>query len=299
MGEYINSGKQVLFRNYEEGGTTPLIHIADAVDTEKAHFLATMANAPKGEDGSFLPAFDYVAEASVTLSPQFHGELVSLGMFHGSLDSAIEALSGLDKVKKSLFYGKDNGLWQKTGVAPHCQELPGIIGYSSATEDGGYVTDEEATNLIHGIIGLATEAGELLELLRDTLDGKPLDRTNLQEEVGDGKWYMAILAKVGRFMWGDDERLNIAKLRKRFPDKFTEYDANNRNLEAERLLLESGDSVNQLALPISQRTMPMEGETHIPPFRTQAERDAAVARYEASGGYIPGESKPLTDFNPI
>ena len=240
--------------------------------------------------------FDYVAEASVTLSPQFYGNLVSRRYFAHALNDAIDSLTRLDKVKKSLFYGRDNNINPTEGTQG-CDDIPALIAGNSDTLSNSEFM--EAANLVHGVIGLATESGELLELLRDTINGKPLDRTNLQEEVGDGKWYMAILAKVGRFMWGDDERLNIAKLRKRFPDKFTEYDANNRNLEAERLLLESGDSANQLALPISQRTMPMEGETHIPPFRTQAERDAAVARYEASGGYIPGESKPLTDFNPI
>jgi NTP pyrophosphatase (non-canonical NTP hydrolase) len=171
--------------------------------------------------------FDYVAEATQTLSNQFHGELVSKPAFANALNSSIDALRKLDKVKKSLFYGKENGL--SLNGLPDTSNLPELIG-GDATE---------AINFIHGVIGLATEAGELLELLRDTLNGEPLDKTNLKEEIGDGKWYMAILSTVGKFTWGADERANIAKLRARFPDKFTEYDANNRNLASERKILES------------------------------------------------------------
>jgi len=282
MGEYINSGKQVLFRNYEEGGAAPLIHIADAVDNEKAHFLATMANCPKGEDGSFLPAFDYVDEAHVTLSNEFHGNLVSRRYFSHALNDAIDAINRLDKVKKSLFYGRDNNIKPTEGTQG-CGDLPGLIAGLPGID--GNPTLEEASNLIHGVIGVVTEGGELLELLRDTINGKPLDKTNLQEEVGDAKWYMAILARVGGFLWGSDERLNIAKLRKRFVDKFAAYDANNRDLTAERAILE-GDAANQLALPIHERAEPMDGEKQVP-VPGVYEDDVALSRYEAGGGYVP------------
>ena len=105
---------------------------------------------------------------------------------------------------------------------------------------------QQAIDYIHGVIGIATEAGELLEGLRDVLRGKSMDAVKVEEEVGDAKWYMAILARTFGFLWGNDERKNIAKLRARFPDKFTEYDANNRNLAVEREILEDkpkpGDS---------------------------------------------------------
>lgn len=177
--------------------------------------------------------FDYVAEAELTLSRQFHGELVGKHVWAHTLNNAIDALTKLDKVKKSLFYGRDNNLISEgqSGVA----DLPARV---AGDTDLSLLA---AADFIHGVIGLATEAGELLELLRDVVNGKPLDLVNIKEEVGDGKWYMAILARVAGFMWGEDERLNIAKLRARFPDRFTEYDANNRNLSVERGILE-GDA---------------------------------------------------------
>lgn len=174
--------------------------------------------------------FDYVAEAALTCSPQWHGELVGKAAFSYALNNAIESLQRLDKIKKALFYGKGDYVHTyHQGI----QDLPDTIA------DMGNLEHSAAVDYIHGVIGIATEAGELLEGLRDTLRGKSLDAVNVEEEVGDAKWYMAILARTFGFLWGSDERKNIAKLRARFPDKFTEYDANNRNLAAERVILET------------------------------------------------------------
>jgi NTP pyrophosphatase (non-canonical NTP hydrolase) len=220
MLNYTSCGKEILVSN---------VHFGEACSEDDANAVVEALNTMENKPDKF----DYVAEANVTLSNQFHGELVPLFSFGHTLDAAIAALSGLDIVKKSLFYGRPNNL----SISPtdnYCELLPHKIAVNSDT-----MTVVDAEKVIHGIIGLATEAGELLELLRDTLNGMPLDLTNLKEEVGDGKWYMAILARAAGFVWGDDERSNIAKLRARFPNAFTEYDANNRNLDSERKILES------------------------------------------------------------
>jgi len=53
--------------------------------------------------------------------------------------------------------------------------------------------------LEHGIFGLNTEAGELLEQISDDFFGlngaKPLDRYHIVEEIGDILWYVAITLK--------------------------------------------------------------------------------------------------------
>lgn len=197
-----------------------------------ANDMVYMLDGPEQRAAEAELAFDYVAEAELTLSRQFHGELVAKHQFTVAVNQAIAALAQLDRVKKALFYGRDAGLASKldgdVGVAP----LPGIIALANSMDTA------DVADYLHGVIGLATEAGELLEGMRDVINGKPLDLVNVKEEVGDGKWYMAILARVARFMWGEDERTNIAKLRARFPDRFTEYDANNRNLSVEREILE-------------------------------------------------------------
>jgi len=172
--------------------------------------------------------FDYVAEALVTLSPSWHGDKVAKYHFIMAINNAIEAAQALDKIKKTLFYGRDNGLAALDGE-PACKTVPLMLGDTEAAK---------ATNLIHAILGIVTEAGEMLEALTDAIElGKPLDEVNAKEETGDLFWYCAILANECGFTFDEAQRVNIAKLRARFPDRFSEFDANNRNLDGERAIL--------------------------------------------------------------
>lgn len=177
--------------------------------------------------------FDYVAEANVTCSNKFHGDLVSIIDFRTKLKAAMEALADLDAMKKTLFYGRAlPPNFDAPTPATFSYSLPHMV--DAADPDRGEV-------IVHGVIGLATEAGELLEALDSALDGEQFDSVNMQEEVGDAFWYQAILAKAGGFSFDTCQRRNIAKLRKRFPDKFTEHDALNRDLFGERAILEGGE----------------------------------------------------------
>ena len=204
----------------------------------------------KMEDGSYKTyvkkdAFDYVAEAHLTASPHFHGEKVPLAHFGEVLQHAIDALNALDRIKKALFYGRDLNVAVVSGEGwlwQNCNGLPDWI--SDRPED-----DEKARNIIHAIIGKATEAGELLEALYATaIRGETFDVANAGEEIGDGFWYDALLARACGLTFDGIQRTNIAKLRHRFPDHFTEYDANNRDLFGERRILEEGEGVEQTLL---------------------------------------------------
>lgn len=94
-------------------------------------------------------------------------------------------------------------------------------------------------NLLHAALGIGTEAGELLDAFKRKLFyGKELDVVNIKEEMGDLMWYMAILLRELDLDFHEILDLNIAKLRARFPDKFTEKDALERNLDRERDILE-------------------------------------------------------------
>lgn len=177
----------------------------------------------------------YIDDAHKTLSPQFHGEMVTMQQFVNTLSFAIEALQQLDAIKKALFYGRQNDiLIMPTDVTMTCAEL--LNG-----------TPPEQANLIHAIIGKATECGELLEALFSSYEkNKVLDHVNLIEEIGDGLWYDAILLRA---IEGDFETamsINILKLQKRFPNKFTEEAANVRDLFAEREVLEGKSSLRDI-----------------------------------------------------
>lgn len=95
------------------------------------------------------------------------------------------------------------------------------------------------SRLLHGAIGLCTEAGELQDALKKHLIyGKSLDVVNVLEEAQDCLWYLAVILHACGSSFEDAFERNIAKLHARFPDKFTEDKALNRDLDAEREALE-------------------------------------------------------------
>ena len=174
---------------------------------------------------------EYEAAANSTCSNQFHGDKVPMRVLYARFnDFAIKA-EALDEVKKSLFYGKPNSFVfiNKSGPT-HLQvqwDDPDCMG-----------VEPDAYKILHGVLGIATEAGELVEgILKG---GGNIDKTNMLEEVGDLLWYVAIL--VDALGMGIEEAMmvNINKLRKRFPEGFTEHHALNRDLDAERAVLENG-----------------------------------------------------------
>ena len=93
--------------------------------------------------------------------------------------------------------------------------------------------------ILHAAMGCVTESGELLDALKkSTFYGRELDLVNVKEEAGDLLWYLAILFdELGTTFEEEQERV-INKLKARFPDKFTEDKAFNRDLTTERSILE-------------------------------------------------------------
>lgn len=99
--------------------------------------------------------------------------------------------------------------------------------------------DVTTVQILHAAMGLVTEAGEIMDALKKHLIyGVPLDLVNLREEHGDTNWYQALMARAANYTLEDAKRLNIEKLQKRYPGKFTTEAAINRDLEGERKVLE-------------------------------------------------------------
>ena len=93
--------------------------------------------------------------------------------------------------------------------------------------------------LLHGAMGVSTEAGELLDAIKKHVYyGKPLDEVNIFEEIGDLFWYLAILSDELGFDFEKIMAKNIDKLQARYKDKFSEESAINRNLNKERSTLQ-------------------------------------------------------------
>ena len=108
------------------------------------------------------------------------------------------------------------------------------------------VTDEltnrftdEAIRTLHMSMGVCTEGGELLDAVKKMLFyGKKLDRTNVIEEMGDVLWYLAGLCRLLDVSFEEVMAINDAKLELRYGPAFTTDKAINRDLVAERALLQ-------------------------------------------------------------
>jgi NTP pyrophosphatase (non-canonical NTP hydrolase) len=93
--------------------------------------------------------------------------------------------------------------------------------------------------LLHALFGMCTEAGEAQDMLKKHLMyGKAFDAVNILEECGDSLWYIALALDACGFTMEQAMERNIAKLRTRYPEQFTEDAAINRDLDAERKVLE-------------------------------------------------------------
>ena len=94
----------------------------------------------------------------------------------------------------------------------------------------------EQKRLTHAGLGLCTEAAELADSVKKHIFyGKPLDKVNLVEEIGDILWYSAIVLDACQSSFDEAMDKNIAKLRKRYPQGiFSASKAIHRDVEAER-----------------------------------------------------------------
>lgn len=92
---------------------------------------------------------------------------------------------------------------------------------------------------LHMILGMQTEAAEIADAYKKHIAyGKDLDLVNVKEEIGDILWYISNLCTIRGWDLEDIMQTNIDKLKVRFPEKFTNENALNRDLKEERKVLE-------------------------------------------------------------
>lgn len=78
---------------------------------------------------------------------------------------------------------------------------------------------EVTTRLSNGLMGLNGEAGEAIDILKKHLfQGHDLDTEHLAKELGDVAWYLAVSAAAIDYSLEDIFRMNIEKLKARYPD---------------------------------------------------------------------------------
>lgn len=81
--------------------------------------------------------------------------------------------------------------------------------------------DEDLARLLQGLIGLCGEAGECIDIYKKhVFQGHELDKAQLAKELGDVAWYLAVSAAAIGYDLESIMRMNIDKLRRRYPEGF-------------------------------------------------------------------------------
>lgn len=147
--------------------------------------------------------FNYQKEAARTISKDFFPELVNYHEISRTIQDFFNSGKELDAFKKALFYGKE-----KFSRFP-ILDSEKLKNFSKIAP------------FIHSIVGIVTEAIELLECLDTVLKSGIEDTEHIKEELGDLMWYVAFCCTELGFDMEEVQKANIEKLKKRYPEKFT------------------------------------------------------------------------------
>jgi hypothetical protein len=149
----------------------------------------------------------------------------------------------VDDMKKNIFYGKPVDYNHQFSVIEHTIQSLQIL---QAEADVGFVEEKVPLlvnpRIFHGIVGMFTETVEMMEILGEAIfetEDEVIDIKHLGEEIGDVDWYKAILHDATGLRETNLRDTVIAKLKKRYPGKFSAQAAINRDVEAERVVIEA------------------------------------------------------------
>lgn len=75
--------------------------------------------------------------------------------------------------------------------------------------------------ILNGVLGLGGESGECEDLVKkERFQDHKLDKEKMAKELGDVAWYLALTAYGIGYDLEDILRMNVEKLRARYPDGF-------------------------------------------------------------------------------
>jgi hypothetical protein len=153
-------------------------------------------------------------------------------------------LSGtlLDNIKKNIYYNKQIPEdWSDNLKKLATTAVLAAVRYTDPNSEENLAAEPIHIDprVFHAAIGIATEGTELIEALYTSISNNiELDTVNILEEMFDVFWYMCIGHDAMNASIEQTLSVGFEKLRNRYPDKFTQDHAINRNLESEREILE-------------------------------------------------------------
>ena len=177
----------------------------------------------------------FVEKCGRTLSPNYHLDSLDQNAVMEAMEDFIAAGERLDALKKAFAYGSEKRIKDFNGPCYNPSEDKDIP-YRHAID----------YDILHGVLGMATESVEMVAAVYTAMyETGELDVVNLNEEVFDSDWYRCLLIKTQaqqEILWVR----GIAKLAARFPEKFDSETELNRDVEAERVILEEGGKLYEI-----------------------------------------------------
>ena len=84
--------------------------------------------------------------------------------------------------------------------------------------------------VLHALHGMAGEVGEIHSIYQKTYQGHKFDSDEMKKELGDLLWFIAEYCTVFKWDLEDIMQMNINKLKKRYPEGFSEENSVNREV---------------------------------------------------------------------
>lgn len=174
---------------------------------------------------------------------------------HILLNTAENTAEILNLAKRTIFYGKEmeseklRALAENLGgyaqlifqLSDHLHIANDRDNFNALPSQADNIKPENVNlRLLHSAMGIFTEAGEAIELVRKQLEGEPFDTVGWGEEIGgDISWYQALGHDAAGTDEDEERSKNIRKLELRNKgQKFNAEATVNRDTDAERAILE-------------------------------------------------------------
>jgi NTP pyrophosphatase (non-canonical NTP hydrolase) len=189
-----------------------------------------------------LQQFTEAAKKTESIVPTL---LINETFLNNVLEAHIASGKILDQIKKHAFYGSKYNLEKyKTTIESNVEDLNKAISnippyYIKEPNHMGDDIIPYDSRIIHALLGVATESTELCEALHKYLTTGVIDLVNISEEMADIAWYQAVFYDAAKLDWEQSYEVVLKKLEKRYQDKFSKQAAEQRNLDAERKILET------------------------------------------------------------
>jgi len=149
------------------------------------------------------------------------------------LKLVVLAAKQLDVFKKAIFYGNPDCKSILKEGEEVLRELSiryiHHFGETKSVTNIEVIDGIEQQKMKHVIYGLITETAECVEVMLESENISSINHGKMQEELGDLLWYIALYCSYQEISFADLFEMNADKLMNRFPDGFTQEDANNRD----------------------------------------------------------------------